>query len=71
MVCIYKTTPISTATCCTFPNMVPYQSLYTYSFILSFGKQMILFKKCMHVNETIRNESKTCRKIKGGTYLLS
>ena len=22
----------------------------------------------MHVNETIRNESKTCRKIKGGTY---
>ena len=25
----------------------------------------------MHVNETIRNESKTCRKIKGGTYKIS
>ena len=25
----------------------------------------------MNVNETIRNESKTCRKIKGGTYKIS
>ena len=25
----------------------------------------------MHVNETIRNESKPCRKIKGGTYNIS
>ena len=25
----------------------------------------------MHVNETIRNESKTCIKIKGGTYKIS
>ena len=24
----------------------------------------------MHVNETIRNESKTCRKTKGGTYKM-
>ena len=25
----------------------------------------------MYVNETIRNESKTCRKIKGGTFEIS
>ena len=51
--------------------MVPYQILDNYSFILSFGKRMIEFQKGMHVNETIRNESKTCRKIKGGTYNIS
>ena len=41
-----------------------------FCYILLFAKQIISFKNGMHVNETIRNESKTCRKIKGGTYKI-
>ena len=65
---IYKYTPISAAINNTFPNLVPYQSLFNFVLFCYLVSKLFNLKRGMHVNKTIRNKSKTCRIIKGGTY---
>ena len=69
--CIYKTTPISAAINYKFPNLVPNQSLDNFVLSCYLVSKISNLKKGKHVNETIRNEGKTCRKVKEGTYKIS
>ena len=62
-----KLTPISAATNCKLPNLVHNQSLDKFVLFCYLVSKLSNLKG-MHINETIRNESKTCR-IKEGRHL--